>query len=101
MEIRTKDVMEVDRRLSDFIEESAVSYSNFSIESEIMKNWPSPNSNLETGMDEHLSKMLELKQEIKQENTRPSSPEHKKKRGRRPIRPLDPIKKKTEEKDKY
>lgn len=31
----------------------------------------------------------------------PSSPNSRKKRGRKPLRPFDPVKKKTEEKDKY
>ena len=35
------------------------------------------------------------------ESSPPSSPHAKKRRGRKPLRPFDPVKKKTEEKDKY
>ncbi|OMJ83602.1 hypothetical protein SteCoe_15454 [Stentor coeruleus] len=55
---------------------------------------------MELGMDEVLTKLHEF-QENKCPSRRKRNNGVQKKRGRKPIRPLDPIKKKTEEKDKY
>ncbi|OMJ73599.1 hypothetical protein SteCoe_27674 [Stentor coeruleus] len=69
-------------------------------------SWPnSPklltSAGLEMGMDEVLTKLHKTSSSPKPtERKQPTSPLQKK-RGRKPIRPNDPIKKKTEEKDKY
>ena len=51
-------------------------------------------------MDQRLSYHLE-ESESPIDSPTPSSPRERKRRGRKPIRPNDPVKKKTEEKDKY
>lgn len=53
---------------------------------------------MELGLDEVLLKLNEFQEKS---NPRRRKNGTGKKRGRKPIRPLDPIKKKTEEKDKY
>lgn len=73
-------------------------------------SWPnSPkfltSAGIESSMDEVLSQLHKSAMSATQSNRppvtkAPSSPGQKK-RGRKPIRPNDPIKKKTEEKDKY
>ena len=61
---------------------------------------PLTSISMEIGMDKVLTK-------LHQDSEKKSQPRKKKlshiqkKRGRKPIRPLDPVKKKTEEKDKY
>ncbi|CAG9319024.1 unnamed protein product [Blepharisma stoltei] len=57
------------------------------------------NSQLENHMDAHLNNLMRKNSEEIKES--PPSPGNQKKRGRKPLRPNDPIKKKTEEKDKY
>lgn len=51
-------------------------------------------------MDMHLNQQLSYASIAQQQASHPSHTE-KRKRGRKPLRPNDPIKKKTEEKDKY
>jgi len=76
-------------------------------ESDTWGSWPnSPKLfgglGIEHGMDEVLSKLHKPNSSSTKPNgtKQPQSPLQKK-RGRKPIRPNDPIKKKTEEKDKY
>lgn len=59
---------------------------------------PLSNISMELGMDEVLQN---LHQPIEPNTRKNKAAPDKKKRGRKPIRPLDPVKKKTEEKDKY
>ena len=54
---------------------------------------------LEQAMDQSLTHLLDS--DIIQMNSSSTSTTEKRKRGRKPIRPNDPVKKKTEEKDKY
>jgi hypothetical protein len=53
---------------------------------------------MELGLDEVLLKLNDIQSPRMRRKKNPSG---QKKRGRKPIRPLDPIKRKTEEKDKY
>lgn len=96
------DKEELDFRLNTIIKAEDIP----SMQTNIMETIsdPSPESItgiLESNMDIVLGNQLSsLEAEAQKEPSSPGS-EMRKKRGRKPIRPNDPIKKKTEEKDKY
>lgn len=102
MDASHSNIIEKDQKLNDFVQDQSLNYTNLvGSDTDTWPSWPdSPHSNLVSGMDEYLSKMLLDKPEILVETAK-VIPNNKKKRGRKPLRPLDPIKKKTEEKDKY
>ncbi|CAG9313328.1 unnamed protein product [Blepharisma stoltei] len=102
METTHHEGVEIDPKLTDIALEQNPSLIQLpSSDNDTWPSWPSsPHSNLERGMDEYLDKMFEDKTESQEESPTAAS-SLKKKRGRRPLRPHDPIKKKTEEKDKY
>ena len=61
---------------------------------------PLTSMSMELRLDEVLTNLHEIPVKKKSPKMRKTNAIHKK-RGRKPIRPLDPVKKKTEEKDKY
>ncbi|CAG9323727.1 unnamed protein product [Blepharisma stoltei] len=96
------DKEELDYRLNAILKEENLEFPS----TDLLENLPNPNSqplslNLEANLDLNLKNlMVSPSAEPKPEPLSPGS-ENRKKRGRKPIRPNDPIKKKTEEKDKY